>query len=494
MLRRSARNVQKIDYKAFGTTGERLSPTNMAENLEDIILNESILTDQIVDLMEENNPELIRNSPELMMNSIDKVEALRVKFRTQHRLIKRKIGDDEYEEKYAKSHHQVVSSISSYIMDMNRMYQVETSSSKTVSAQKATFLEKEIFRNFSSLKKIATCDINKLSNDEVKSRKSELSKQSKLADTLSENFKEFIELAHSTSIIDEMQKKYDAIVELWSHYTDVLVKEVKSREVDKLETFNKTLLNIKLQSFSGYNSSIDFYTFKSNFMKLYEHSVPKSLQGDLLKNNHLENQALALVKNVTNIDEIWDRLKDAFGDSKTLLVNKLSELNNCDAARSKDPVKIVNSLSKITNLMRDLMQLSSDHNIENELYFSNALDEIYNLLGDGRTIRWLSISCDAPKEGKWKWRQLLEFLDKEIKIHQQRALSQTKKKPDTNKQSSKKMGGSSHHSASTNSNVQQSSIKCFICGKSDHVQTNGPRGMKLVQYSMLSMSLPWSQS
>ena len=52
--------------------------------------------------------------------------------------------------------------------------------------------------------------------------------------------------------------------------------------------------------------------------------------------------------------------------------------------------------------MKDLMQLSSDHNIENELYFSDALDQIYVLLGDGRTLRWLTISCESPKEGKWK--------------------------------------------------------------------------------------------
>ena len=79
------------------------------------MLNESILTDQIVDLMEDNNPELIRNSPELMINSIDKVEALRVKFHTQHRLIKRKIDDDEYEEKCIKSLDQILLSISSFI-------------------------------------------------------------------------------------------------------------------------------------------------------------------------------------------------------------------------------------------------------------------------------------------------------------------------------------------------------------------------------------------
>lgn len=51
-------------------------------------------------------------------------------------------------------------------------------------------------------------------------------------------------------------------------------------------------------------------------MKLYDQSVPKSMQAGLLKNNHLEKDALSLVKNVTDIDEILNRLKEAFGDCK----------------------------------------------------------------------------------------------------------------------------------------------------------------------------------
>jgi len=58
------------------------------------------------------------------------------------------------------------------------------------------------------------------------------------------------------------------------------------------------------------------------------------------------------------------------------------------------------------------MQLSSDHHIENELYYSDVINEVYNLLGEEREI------SSSPKEGKWKWIQLLEFLDIEIKIQQ----------------------------------------------------------------------------
>jgi len=60
--------------------------------------------------------------------------------------------------------------------------------------------------------------------------------------------------------------------------------------------------------------------------------------------------------------------------------------------------------------MKDLMQLDSTHHIQNELYYGDAFSRVYNLLGESRMMRWLSTSCEIPKEGKWK--QVIEFLEK----------------------------------------------------------------------------------
>ena len=43
---------------------------------------------------------------------------------------------------------------------------------------------------------------------------------------------------------------------------------------------------------------------------------------DLLKYNYLSDPALALVKSLDNIEEIWTRLKKAYGDSKVQLNKK----------------------------------------------------------------------------------------------------------------------------------------------------------------------------
>jgi len=474
-MQRGKRNQGKrVDYKLLDSTGERkVSQTTMTDEKSipsTSIINASVIMDEVIDFIEDNNPESIKESTDLMMSCIKKIESLRIQFRTEHRILRIELGDDNFESEYGKSYQGILRSISDYIKDVNQLVQRGSSKINTVNAHKATFLMNEMKRGMKEIKQVATCDVNRLSNEELRSRNNDLNKHSKTILSLSSKFKEYIDLAPSNDTLEESNEKYEAIMQLWHTYQNVILNECKHREIEKMDSFNKNQLNIKLQKFSG-------------FMKLYEHSVPTNLQADLLKNNHLEKDALMLVKNVTDIKDIWDRLKEAYGDTKTLLTNKISDLNNCEVVKSRDPTKIVASISKIANLMRDLMKLSSDHHIENELYYSDALDQIYNLLGEERTIRWLTISCDAPKEGKWKWKQLLEFLDKEVKIQQQRATSQSKsKKTEPSKpQPPRKSAHTSSSQQSPNlSTVNQSS--CFICGKDDHIQTNGPRGMKLIQY------------
>ena len=43
---------------------------------------------------------------------------------------------------------------------------------------------------------------------------------------------------------------------------------------------------------------------------------------DVLKNNLLEAPALSLVSSITDVDEIWERLKRSYGDPKLLLRKK----------------------------------------------------------------------------------------------------------------------------------------------------------------------------
>ena len=80
---------------------------------------------------------------------------------------------------------------------------------------------------------------------------------------------------------------------------------------------------------------------------------------DVSKSNHLEGAALSLVQSVDNIDEIWQRLKSAYGDPKLLLMKKLSGFHKISQLwKLKDKEKVLVALSQTINTMKDLQCLA----------------------------------------------------------------------------------------------------------------------------------------
>ena len=111
-------------------------------------------------------------------------------------------------------------------------------------------------------------------------------------------------------------------------------------------------------------------------------------------------------------------------------------------------------------------------------------------LDEGRLTRWLASICDEDFEEKEHWDKLLIFLDKEMKLQQQKALLQGEK---TIRTESSAVGGTFtkntryKHSYFTSDNVNdKNDLICHICGESsndsEHVATIGPGGTKVVQY------------
>ena len=263
-------------------------------------------------------------------------------------------------------------------------------------------------------------------------------------------------------------------------YVTALTTEEKSREIEKHKKFNQSSLGIKLSKFKGYNSNLDIYTFQDKFEKLALKDTPIDLLPDLLKNTYLEDPALSLVKNVTDIDDIWKRLKDAYGDCKIMLSKKMTEFGSIgDLFKQRDPSKTAEGLSKIINLMRDLIQLVKRHNIENNLYYGGAIDNVYHLMGNNRLDRWLT-DKKAEDDGEVLWLELIEFLEKELGVSQLKAvIMASKPAPPKSKEPPKTNPPAYHTGPST---PASNNIACSLCGETDHVQTNGPGGMKLVQY------------
>ena len=121
----------------------------------------------------------------------------------------------------------------------------------------------------------------------------------------------------------------------------------------------------------------------------------------------LEGGELSLVLQVQEIDKIWARLKAAYGNpwNPTLLLKKkVTEISRVHQLwKLKDPDKLVEALSRIINTVKYLQRLASEHGIESRLYSGNGIERIYQLLGNNRVTRWLSVMCGESYNDETLW-------------------------------------------------------------------------------------------
>ena len=83
------------------------------------------------------------------------------------------------------------------------------------------------------------------------------------------------------SDIQKLEKEYKKFEKQHQKYVNQLKDKANTRKVEKYKVFQQSQLNIKLEKFQGYNSSLDIYTFKSEYEKLHLNLTPKKLLPDL---------------------------------------------------------------------------------------------------------------------------------------------------------------------------------------------------------------------
>ena len=159
-------------------------------------------------------------------------------------------------------------------------------------------------------------------------------KYEKIADNYKEVLKSPINDEDRMHDITTIGDRFERLSGLKQSFINSLNKEIENQEVDKLQRFTRTQLNIKLKRFNGYNSQIDFFTFKSNFEKVHLLSTPKKLLPDLLKNNFLKEPASTLVKHLEDIDmmdqigiSIWRPSNHAEEEDATPLQSRCDQIN-----------------------------------------------------------------------------------------------------------------------------------------------------------------------
>ena len=257
---------------------------------------------------------------------------------------------------------------------------------------------------------------------------------------------------------------------------DRVNREILDRDISEEKIKNSATLGIKLPKFEGYNSPLDFFTFKSKFNTLVAPRIKSCLLPDHLKCNYLAGQALQLVKEMDNVDEIWGRLEECFGDVATLLNMKLEKVSSCTPLiRVKGEQKINESLITITNLMKELSTLAQEHGIEQSLYHSSNLSKIFGLLGKKRQVDIMKSLLDFDTGEKETWEHILTTLNKEIRVNEKLLLLVPASPSNSPSDSGKDKPG--YHNVSLGEN-----LTCHICGKNDHIPTITRLGHKVINY------------
>ena len=281
------------------------------------------------------------------------------------------LSEASYEELYERDKERQLSLMKDYIKKGNNLkkYAAAKKSEADIKvniskARSEMFLVQEVKTSISYLQEIFKVDISNINDDEIKSRKDDMSKNLQQLNILSKKMQNLLECANSVieDQIEYIVGSYNHIKKLKDVYQQTIKDGVAKQEILKLKLFSESKLKINISKFSGYDSRLDVYTFQSEFIKIYKQTTPKRMMSDVLKNNQLEGAALSLAQSVDNYDEIWQRLKSAYGDPKLLLKKKLSKISQL--SKLKDTERVVAALSQVINTIKDLQGLASEHHIE----------------------------------------------------------------------------------------------------------------------------------
>ena len=123
----------------------------------------------------------------------------------------------------------------------------------------------------------------------------------------------------TVGLMPQVMRRKENLKDSLDEHRDFILREVTTRDISEEKIKNASLLGIELPKFSDYSSDLDFYSFKTKFNKLFSHKVQQSLLPEYLKNNYLSGQALQIVKEVYDLEAIWERLEECFGHVPTLM-------------------------------------------------------------------------------------------------------------------------------------------------------------------------------
>ena len=107
-----------------------------------------------------------------------------------------------------------------------------------------------------------------------------------------------------------------------------------------------------------------------------------------------------------------------------------------------------------------IQSLASEHQIESKLYSGDGLERLYQLIGDNQVTIWLSNLCEETYDDHEQWMKLIEFLEKDLKVQQQRMLIQ--EKFDEKRNAKQNLDGRQIGKSGANFTNQSAEKKCYF--------------------------------
>ena len=350
-----SRRTPRIDYRHLNSTGNRViydqdssltlhDELNISEQFQNLTITEDmpsptveidtlVLLQEIEDVIDESPVD--SDSIEEVGVTVSKLQEQRTSLRRYEILLKSEtVSNPDLPARIASS----MMKIKDYIKcSKDRKQKLDLLQKKQLHEEafckerSMLFVISDLRRSIADLINDFRINLDMLTDIELMQLKTDLSSKLELIGKAANKYENILQTPlkeHEVLIeVKEVGEQYELMMKMKAMYISKLDTLLHSRDVYRQKLFSESKLNIRLEKFSGYTDTIDFYTFKSDFNKVHERSTPKHLLPDLLKNNYLKDPALSMVKTLNDIDAIWSQLQFAYGDAKLMLTKKLNQVS-----------------------------------------------------------------------------------------------------------------------------------------------------------------------
>ena len=223
-------------------------------------------------------------------------------------------------------------------------------------------------------------------------------------------------------VINAQVLKIEKLGEMKENFEEKLRVDLDKHDLSDEKLKLATLTKIDIGKFTGsMEKGMDYYTFKSKFLKAYSNH-PKSLLAEWLVNNHLDGKAKECVGSLENIEEIWKRLSSNFGNTEQMLCYQFKKINNLGYMSKQRTFEAKKHyLQSLVNTMQDVYDVATEHGLTGELYYGSQLPKIVGLLENDVQNGWYKIVAEEELKKPKRWIRMLAFLEKKLKIIQTRA-------------------------------------------------------------------------